>query len=321
MARMLLILPLMVIAGCSDAAPPSSVGAARKVRIQLNWVPEPEFGGIYAAKIDGVFAEKNLDVEILKGGPDVPAVQLVASGKVEFGIAAADEVLAIREKGGDLVGLFAIFQTAPQGIMYHQARSPESLEKLLKAGGTLAVQPGLNYVKFLQKKYDMSGLTLVPYQGGVAQFLADPQLSQQVFVTAEPISARNAGAEVGVFLVADSGYNPYTAVVVTRRKLLDEQPTLVRDFVQAVRDGWTRYLTTPEPANAVMAQLNPSMDLPAMREASQIQQPLIDNLETAERGLGSMRKERWEELAQQLRDLGVIEKVPNVEECFVNLLQ
>ena len=40
---------------------------ATKIRLQLNWVPEPEFGGIYAAAQDGLFKAQGLDVEIIKG--------------------------------------------------------------------------------------------------------------------------------------------------------------------------------------------------------------------------------------------------------------
>src|SRR4051812_28162584 len=55
--------------------------AAEKATIVLNWVPEPEFGGIYAAKESGAFAKHNLDVAIKPGGAGAPTWQQVASGK------------------------------------------------------------------------------------------------------------------------------------------------------------------------------------------------------------------------------------------------
>ena len=50
----------------------SSVFAAERVKLVLNWVPEPEFGGIYAASENGAFAKHNLDVQITPGGAGTP---------------------------------------------------------------------------------------------------------------------------------------------------------------------------------------------------------------------------------------------------------
>ncbi len=52
-----------------------------------------------------------------------------------------------------------------------------------------------------------------------------------------------------VFLVADTGYNPYTAVVITSGDLLRHQAALVRSVVEALREGWKQYLTDPALAN------------------------------------------------------------------------
>src|SRR5881397_3549501 len=81
--------------------------------IALNWVPEPEFGGIYEAQRGGAFAKHDLDVTIQPGGAGAPTWQLVASGKVPFAVASADEVVIARSRGADVVAVFAIYQTCP----------------------------------------------------------------------------------------------------------------------------------------------------------------------------------------------------------------
>src|SRR5438093_12867600 len=90
--------------------------AAEKIKIQLNWVPEPEFGGIYAAKETGAFAKHNLDVTIAAGGAGTPTWQLVAAGKCDYAVASADEVIIARPQGTDVVAIFATYQTNPQGL-------------------------------------------------------------------------------------------------------------------------------------------------------------------------------------------------------------
>lgn len=315
--RLSVFLAAMVVA--ISLAAPASAQAPAKVSIQLNWLPEPEFGGIYEAQRAGIFARHGLDVQILKGGPDVPAVQMTASGRVDFGIAAADEVIALREKGGDVVGLFATYQTSPQGIMVHASRGAKDIPDLVKSGGTLAVQPGLAYVKYFKQKYDMSKVKLVPYQGGVAQFINDKNLAQQCFVTAEPLVARKQGAQVKVFLIADTDFNPYTALVITRGEFLRSHRDVARKFVEALSEGWQAYLKAPGPANQMMAKLNPSMDLQSFADAAEAQKPLIQTEETSKLGLGVMTQARWETLAKQLVQLGIVAKAPPAAECYVNL--
>jgi NitT/TauT family transport system substrate-binding protein len=286
-----------------------------KLTLALNWKPEPEFGGIFEAERSGAFEKRGLALE-RTGGPGAPVVQMVTAGQVSFGIASADEVVLARDRGGDVVAVFATYQTSPQGLMTHAARGLASLEALLEAKGTLAVEPGLPYVKWLEKRYGFGALQVVPYTYSIAPFLNDPTLSQQVFVTAEPIAARRAGADPQVFLVADSGYDPYTAVVITRGETLRSRPAQVKALVEALREGWRGYLDDPAPANARMGPLNPEMDAEAFGLGAEAQERLI---EVANGALGQMSEERWATLAQQLSELGLLAKPPQpAASYFVN---
>ncbi|WP_437293461.1 ABC transporter substrate-binding protein [Sorangium sp. So ce426] len=296
------------------AAAPSAPAA--KVKLALNWVPEPEFGGFYAARESGAFAKEGLDVEILGGGAGVPVVQMVAGGQVDFGISGADEVLTARARGADVLPLFAVFQTSPQAIMTHESRGAKGIADILKSG-TLAIEPGLPYAAYLKKKYGFDKVKVVPYDGGVARFVADKAFSQQCFITAEPIAAKRKGSDPAAFLVASEGFNPYVVVVITRAALWKENPERVRAFVRATREGWRTYLQDPTRSNEIMAKLNTSMDAETFVAAAEAQRPLIETTETKEKGLGVMTSERWETLAKQLVDLGVLEKAPPIDEVLV----
>lgn len=302
-----------------DAVPAANgAPAVRKLRLALNWKPEPEFGGLYEAERAGLFAKRNLAVEIT-GGPGAPVVQMVQAGKVELGIAAADEVVIARDRGSDVVAIFATYQTSPQGIMAHASRGAASLGALLESGGTLAVEPGLPYVKWFEKRFDLSKTKVVPYGYSVAPFLGDPMMATQVFVTAEPIAARRQGADPKVFLIAESGFDPYAAVVIAKGAWLRANPELAADFVGALRDGWRAYLDDPGPANALMGGLNEEMDAETFRLGAEAQKPLIETDFTKQHGLGAMSLERWTELAGQLGTLGLLDGTPKPAECFAEI--
>jgi NitT/TauT family transport system substrate-binding protein len=288
------------------------------VRIALNWKPEPEFGGLYEAQRAGEFAKRGLAVEIT-GGPGAPVVQMVEAGQVEFGFAAADEVVVARDRGSDVVAVFATYQTNPQGIMVHASRGLSSLRDLFRTGGTLAVEPGLAYVKHLEKEFDLSKMTIVPYGYSIAPFLTDPNMAQQVFVTAEPIAAKRQGADPQVFLIAETGFDPYAAVVIASGATVREHAERVARLVGALRAGWRGYLDDSGPANAAMGERNREMDAETFRLAADAQKPLIEDDFARERGIGAMSAERWTTLAGQLRALAIVDKDPDPGACWVQV--
>jgi NitT/TauT family transport system substrate-binding protein len=321
--RVLLIASLMIaLIGCdrsdsksSSTSASSTAASTTAVKLTLDWKPEPEFGGFYAAREAKAFQHHGLDVDIRSAGEGAPTWQLVATGKTDFATTAADQVLIARASGADVVALFAVYQTAPQGVMTHAARNFKSLADVFASPGSLAAENN-TWLKFCTQKYAPVKVTLTGYSGGVAAFLAKPDYSQQCFVTSEPIVAKRQGASPNTFLIADSGYNPYTTIVITSGKTLKDKPQLVKAMADACREGWRAYLTDPAPTNAMMGALNKDMDAEAFTEGAKAQATLIEP--PAGQTLGAMTKERWDTLAGQLVDLKVIEKAPAAAECFVN---
>lgn len=280
------------------------------VKLQLNWVPEPEFGGIYAADAKGIFASHGLDVEIIKGGPGTATPQLIASGACDFGVVSADQVLQLREQGGDIVAIYAIFQKSPVGIMLHESNPIDSLEALWKSDSMIAVEPGLPYVTYLNRRFGGNTVKLVPYSGALAIFVGNPLFAQQCFISAEPVQMMLKGVPVKVLEVAASGYDPYTAVIAVRSETLRERPELVTRMVNALREGWRAYLDDPASFNPAIAALNPAMSLEAMNLAAERERPFIESDWTREHGLGSMDPARWSTLAEQMHALGLIKTLP-----------
>ena len=305
------------VIGCDSAGSPTSTATgAQKVTLQLNWKPEPQFGGFYAAK--ELAAKHNLDIDVVPGGVGTPTVQMVAAGKVPFAVVSADEVVIARANGADVVALFAVYQTNPQGLMTHAQRGFKTIGDVFTNPGTVAMQRGLPYATFLENKFGFDKVRVVPSPGGdLSAFRADPNFSMQCFVTSEPLAAKRAGLDVQTFLIAEAGYNPYTTVLVTRGDYRTKNPQVVQSMTAAVRDGWRAYLDDPSKTNALMQQLNPNMDAETFVAAAEAQRPLIETDETKKSRLGVMTLERWETLCKQLVDLKDVDKAPPAAACFV----
>lgn len=290
------------------------------VTLQLNWVPEPEFGGFYAAKHSGGYERAGLDVDIVAGGAGVPTWNMVAAGKVPFAIASGAEILRARLQDAPVVALYAVYQTNPQALMVHADSPVESLEEVFLSGAIerVIMVAGLPYVEHLKQKYGFDKVEIAQYGGNLSLFLPDKKAAQQCFIFSEPVTAREQGVEVKAFSVAESGFNPYLAVLITSEAHMKEHPEQVQAFVEATRAGWQMYLEDPKPTNEYMKQQGASMSMEAMNFAAELQTPYIVSDETSEHYLGYMSAERWSELAQQLLALEEIESIPDVTTLFHN---
>ena len=124
----LAIVAAAISAGCGKGNDESSRPA---VSLQLNWKPEPQFGGFYAAEIDGIYARHGLNVTITAGGAGAPTIDMIGAGTVPFAIVSADEIVRARAMGNLVVALFAVYQTNPQGIMTRASRGFKTLARRL----------------------------------------------------------------------------------------------------------------------------------------------------------------------------------------------
>ena len=95
----------------APAASEGGGGETASVRLQLQWAPQAQFAGYFAAAELGYYEEEGLDVEIIDGGPDVIPQQVgSAEDGPEFTISWVPKVLEAREGGSDLVNIAQVFQ-------------------------------------------------------------------------------------------------------------------------------------------------------------------------------------------------------------------
>ena len=107
----------LVLSACQagDGGESSDGGDAEldTVRLQLQWVPQAQFGGYFAAQELGYYEDEGLDVELVDGGPEVIPQQVgSAADGPEFTISWVPKVLQARLEESDLVNIAQIFQRA-----------------------------------------------------------------------------------------------------------------------------------------------------------------------------------------------------------------
>ena len=299
--------------GQSETPPPTEEGKTR-VRLALNWFPEAEHGGFYAAHLHGYYAARNLEVEILGGGPDAPVIQRVSTGAVEFGVTNADDVLYARAQQAPVVALMAPYQINPRCIMVHESSGIERIDQISNITLAMSQRPAFSH--YLRWKYPLEGVNIVPYPGNVSQFLVNPNFAQQGYVFSEPFVARQQGGNPRALLVSDIGFNPYASVVIATEKTIAQRSDIVRAVVEASIEGWEHYLRDGQKTNQYINSLNPEMGLDILAYGVEESAALVLDPVASEKGLGYMSSARWNELHKQMVEAGLIEAGGRVEGAF-----
>jgi len=80
------------------------------VSLQLQWVPQSQFAGYFAALDLGFYEDAGLDVTIIDGAVDIVPAVVLDSGGADFAISWVPKVLQSREEGLNLTDIAQVFQ-------------------------------------------------------------------------------------------------------------------------------------------------------------------------------------------------------------------
>ncbi|MEK3722931.1 ABC transporter substrate-binding protein [Paenibacillus sp. FSL H8-0034] len=299
-----------------SAAPASDSILKEKTKVTqvLDWFAQSTHAGLYAASAKGFYKDSNLDVTIKPGGAQVSAVQIVAAGQAEFGLASADSILIAREQGIPIVGVAAFLQKSPSAIFFHKGDNIKSFSDL--NGRTVYAALTAAYWTYLKKSYKLDSVKEVQFTGQYTNFVNDPKALTQGYTTNTPYSLKQQNIDVDALLVADSGYSPYYSIIITSEKYLKEHPDVVKAYVQASVKGWDYYKDNIEEVAKVLNEANKENSVDYLVNEGKLQKDFIYGGDAATKGVGYMSLERWQELSKQLQDIGQLKKNEDVQQAF-----
>jgi NitT/TauT family transport system substrate-binding protein len=114
------VVAMLVLAACGAADQTTDAtggdggnggGETAAVELQLQWAPQAQFAGYFAADELGYYTDEGIDLTIVDGGPDVVPQQAgSAPDGPEFTISWVPKVLEARAAGSDLVNIAQVFQ-------------------------------------------------------------------------------------------------------------------------------------------------------------------------------------------------------------------
>ena len=299
-------------------------GAARaddKITFGLDWKAEAEYGGYYQAVATGIFAKHGLDVTIQQGGPQVNHTQLLLAGRLDFNI-SSNSFLALNfvKENIPFRAVAGMFQKDPVVLIAHPGQGNDSFPALKGKPIMISGDSRVGWWTFLKAKFGYTDSQIRPYTFNPAPFLADKTAVQQGYLGSEPFSIKEqAHFEPVVLLMADAGFKGYASMIATSDKKIEQQPDLVKRFVNASIEGWYSYLYgNPTPGNALIKQANPEMNdaligygIDAMKRYG-----ILDSGDALTKGIGTMSDARWAEFYQTVSEQGVYPKGLDVTKAY-----
>jgi NitT/TauT family transport system substrate-binding protein len=297
------------------AAPAGRLATRAKVSHGINFFAQSAQGGFWAALKDGEYERLNIDVTMRQGNPQISPVTMVASGQHDFNQQTSDTILLSRAQGIPLVALMTTFSISPLGVMYH-AQSP--LKSFADLKGRIAYLGFTsNWYRYIVKKFELEGkFEARNYTGQLSLFLADKSVVTQCFVTTEPFIAKKQGFDVGFLRVADSGYNPYTNVLFTSEKMIQDRADVVQAVVTAGLRGWKSYTERAKDYLPFIKEQNTEYDIELAVETQKAEQALYTGDPYDFKKFGLITMERMKTIHDQMREVGVLDKNVDVSKSF-----
>lgn len=302
---------------------PGSEGSSKlkKVTFVLDWTPNTNHTGVYAAKVKGFFEEEGLDVSIIQPG-ESSADQLVASNTAQFGVSYQEGVTFARASGIPLVSLAAVIQHNTSGFGALKSKgivSPKDFEGKKYGGWGSEVEAAM--VKQVVKDAGGDPEKVKILTTGTSDFLQASESGQidfaWIFEGWDYTNALNKGAEVDFIPLRQLSdvFDYYTPVIVTNEDNIKNNRELVEKFMRAVQKGYKFTISNPAEAAECLLKLAPELDRELVTKSQKF---LASKYQDDAPYWGMQKKEVWDRYMKWLHKNKFIDSEIDVEKAFTN---
>ena len=294
-----------------------------KITFVLDWTPNTNHTGLYAAQKLGYFEEAGLEVEIVQP-PEDGAVVLVASGKAQFGVSFQDS-LAPALIEGDAIPVTAVASVIQHNTSGIISRAGEGMDRPKgMAGHSYATWNGAIELATIEKVVEADGgdyskVELIPstVTDEVSALKTNSVDSIWIFYAWAGVKTELEGLETDYFAFADIDpvFDYYTPVIISGNKFLEENPETAKAFLSALSKGYEFAIENPEEAAEILCDAAPELDKELVVAS---QKYLADQYKADAPYWGYMDENRWNNFYQWVNDHELVEGKVMLDAGFTN---
>jgi putative hydroxymethylpyrimidine transport system substrate-binding protein len=321
MTRPLALLAALVsavaLAACGSKDDDNAGAPARKpLSLLLDYQPNPDHAGIYAAQERGDFEKAGLDVKIAVPGDAAAPLSVLAAGRADLVISYEPELLLARDKGARLVAVAALAQTPLTSVMALGSADIKNVTDLAgKTVGTAGIPYQSAYLKTLLQEAGVNpsrvkevnvGFNLVP---AMVSKKVDATLG--AFWNVEGVQLRQERKKPSIIRMETAGLPSYDELVlVAREDWLRDNGPLVRRFIQALQAGTKAVQADPAVGVDALADAAKGYDRKLLRASIEATLPVLFP-EDADQPFGWMDPRQWEAFSRWMLRNDLVTTLPN----------
>ena len=307
------LLTVLVAVTLTSCGPKATTQALTPISVQIKWLHQAQFAGLYAADQNGYYAAEGLKVNFIEGGPTVDLEKSVLEGTAQFGVIGADTLISARSDGKPLRAIAVIYRRNPLVFMALAnsgiTRPQDFVGKTVQADtGVITLHAMLAKVGISSDQYHEVniGTDLKPFYSGQVQVW-------NAFINNEVLTAESAGYKVNIIYPDDYGIHFYSDSLYATDSYIAANPDLVLRFLRATLEGWTYAIENPTLIAAMVSKYNPNANLQHETAQMTASLPLVN---TGEDHIGWMKPKIWAGMEQVIREQGVISVPLDVTQVY-----
>lgn len=214
-----------------------------KMKIQLKWVPQSQFAGIFVAIDKDFFKNEGIEVEIISGGPGIDVDKQVANNEADLGITSLSNLLVYQEKRFPLVSIAQIMQGYSMGLISRKSSGIDTPEKMRgRRIGTFGGSNQNQLQAFLRKfKLEVSKDTNLILQNSINQFINGKLDVGAITLYNELQSVLESGlkeSDLNIFMYKDYKVNMLEDIIIARNDWIAKNQELAVKALGAIIKGW-----------------------------------------------------------------------------------
>jgi putative hydroxymethylpyrimidine transport system substrate-binding protein len=318
----LLCAAALLLAGCGEKEDVLEPAGSKRIELMLDYFPNADHAGIYAAQAGGHFEQAGLGVEIREPPDPAAPVKQVAAGRVDLAISYAPEVLRARDQGLRVVSVGAIVReplTSIVSLPEAKIDSPRDLRG--KTVGTAGIDYQSAYLQTILREAGVPSGSVTERNVGFS--LTPALLTGRVdavlgaFWNYEGTDLRLRGKRPRIIRMDEAGVPGYDELVlVANEDALERDGDKIRAFIGALSRGTRDLRREPDTAIEGLLDANPDLDPELQRAVVDVTLPLF--LPPPDRPFAWQDPAEWDAFAAWMHDNELLENPPDAPGAYEN---